>query len=431
MSCAFSVTNSTVPRKQPPPSPPDVPFTGLRRLASALTYRDFRVLWIGAFTSSIGTWMQRVAQNWLVLTLAGSSSVFYLGLDSFLGELPILLFMLLGGVIADRHDRRQLLLSSQAVQMVTALMLAVLVFANQVELWHVLTLSVVTGIGQAFGAPAYQSLIPSLVSDRRHLPNAIALNSIQFNLARVIGPLIAGSALAVFGMAVCFGLNGLSFLAVMAALLMLRTRHTPVSTERRMREEFQQGLSYVRHHPALVSLTFLGFATTFLANPLLTFLPLFTQDVFGGDVTEYTQLMAFAGAGAVTGALVVAWLGKFSRMGRTLLVMQLTLGLLVLLFALTRLFWLNAVILFGVGTTLIMTFALLSSLVQLIAPDAMRGRVMSLYLMAFRGGMPLGSLAAGWIATRTSAPAVLMVNGLLLAVVAAWFLLTSDELAQV
>ena len=425
------MTNSTVSSEEAPSSPPHVPYTGLRRLASALTYRDFLVLWIGAFTSSIGTWMQRVAQNWLVLTLAGSSSAFYLGLDSFLGELPILLFMLLGGVIADRHDRRQLLLSSQAVQMVTALMLAVLVFADRVELWHVLTLSVVTGIGQAFGAPAYQSLIPSLVGDKRHLPNAIALNSIQFNLARVIGPLVAGAALAAFGMAVCFGLNGLSFLAVIAALLMLRARHVPVSTGRRMREEFGQGLSYVRHHPALVSLTVLGFATTFLANPLLTFLPLFTQDVFGGDVAEYTQLMAFAGGGAVTGALVVAWLGKFPHMGRTLLLTQLALGMLVLLFAMTRLFWLNALLLYGAGLMLVMTFALLSSLVQLIAPDAMRGRVMSIYLMAFRGGMPLGSLVAGWVATRTSAPGVLAVNGLLLGLVAAWFLATSDKLAEV
>jgi MFS family permease len=415
---------------QPPPPPPAT-HTGLRRLASALTYRDFRVLWIGAFTSSIGTWMQKVAQNWLVLTLASSSSAFYLGLDAFLGELPILLFMLVGGVIADRHDRRQLLLSSQAVQMVSAVMLALLVFADRVQMWHVLTLSVVTGLGQAFGAPAYQSLIPSLVGDKRHLPNAIALNSIQFNLARVIGPLVAGAALTIFGMAVCFGLNALSFLAVIAALLMLRARHVPVPSGHRMREELGQGLSYVRHHPALVGLTFLGFATTFLANPLLTFLPLFTQDVFGGDVGLYTRLMAFAGAGAVTGALVVAWLGRFAHMGRTLLVMQIALGTFIVLFALTRVFWLNAVLLFGAGISLIMTFALLSSTVQLIAPDQMRGRVMSIYLMAFRGGLPLGSLVAGWLAARTSAPGVLVVNGLLLAAVAATFLLTSDRLAEV
>jgi MFS family permease len=168
--------------------------------------------------------MQKVSQNWLVLTLAGSSSAFYLGLDSFLGELPILLFTLIGGVVADRRDRRQLLLMSQYIQMTTAFALAALVYWGQVRIWHVLVLSTITGLAQAFGGPAYQSLLPSLV-DRQHVPNAIAFNSIQFNLARVIGPLMAGGALATFGMVACFGLNGLSFLAVIAAILMMRAAH--------------------------------------------------------------------------------------------------------------------------------------------------------------------------------------------------------------
>ena len=189
------------------------PVPALQRLAAALQYRDFRVLWIGAFTSSIGTWMQKVTQNWLVLTISGSASAFYLGLDSFLGELPILLLTLIGGVVADRRDRRHLLVMSQCVQMATAFALAALVYWDLVRIGHVLTLSVITGMAQAFGGPAHQSLVPSLV-DKQHLPNAIALNSIQFNLARVIGPLIAGAALTAFGMAACFGLNGVSFLAV-------------------------------------------------------------------------------------------------------------------------------------------------------------------------------------------------------------------------
>src|SRR5687768_13082967 len=168
--------------------------TGFRRMAAALTYRDFRVLWFGAFASTIGTWMQKVAQSWLVLTLAGPSSAFFLGLDAFLGELPILLFTLIGGVFADRRDRRQLLLASQYVQMAAAFALAALVYWDVVRIWHVLALSVVTGLAQAFGGPAYQSLLPSLVA-KEHVPNAIAFNSIQFNLARVIGPLLAGAAL--------------------------------------------------------------------------------------------------------------------------------------------------------------------------------------------------------------------------------------------
>ena len=398
-------------------------------MAAALTYRDFRVLWFGAFTSTIGTWMQKVAQSWLVLTIAGSSSAFYLGLDSFLGELPILLFTLIGGVVADRRDRRQLLLGSQYIQMAAAFTLAALVYWDVVRIWHVLTLSVLTGLAQAFGGPAYQSLLPSLV-DKDHVPNAIAFNSIQFNLARVIGPLLAGAALAAFGMVACFGLNGLSFFAVIIAILSLHVRHIPAPTTTRMHQEMKTGLAFVRAHRGLIGLSVLGFATTFLGNPVLTFLPLFTQNVFHGDVNQYTYLMSAAGAGAVTGALVVAWLGRFHHMGRTLLCLQFVFGILVVLFAVTRVFWVNAALLFGAGACMVMVFAMLSSLVQLNAPNEMRGRVMSIYMVAFRGGMPIGSLAAGWMATLTSASAVLIVNGVLLTVVAAWFLLRSHGVRE-
>jgi MFS family permease len=408
-------------------SPP--PATGLRRMGAALTYRDFRLLWFGAFTSTIGTWMQKVAQNWLVLTLTGTSSAFFLGLDSFLGDLPILLLTLVGGVVADRRDRRQLLLASQYTQMTTALTLATLVYFNVVHIWHVLLLSTLTGLAQAFGGPAYQSLIPSLV-DKRDLPNAIAFNSIQFNLARVIGPLIAGAALSAFGMVICFGLNGVSFLAVIAAILLLHIRHTPVASATRIRDELATGLTYVKAHPSLRGLSVLGFATTFLGYPLLTFLPLFAKNVFNGDATLYTHLMAFAGTGAVVGALGVAWLGKFTHMGRVLLAVQFAYGVLAVLFALTRILWINEVLLFGAGVCMVMVASMLQSLAQLNAPNEMRGRVMSAYMVAFRGGMPLGSLAGGWIANATSAPTVLVINGILLSSVAAWFLLKSQAVRE-
>jgi MFS family permease len=406
------------------PTPP------LRRLAAALHYRDFRVLWFGAFTSSIGTWMQKVAQSWLILTITGASSAFFLGLDSFLGEVPILLLTLIGGVVADRRDRRQLLLMSQYIQMAAAFTLAVLVYADVVRIWHVLSLSIVTGLAQAFGGPAYQSLIPSLV-EKEHLPNAIALNSIQFNLARVVGPLIAGAALATFGMVACFGLNGFSFLAVIVAILSLHIRHIPSTGRSRMHEELKSGLSFVRNQPAIIGLTILAFATTFLGNPILTFLPLFAQNVLHGGVGEYTKLMACAGAGAVSGALVVAWLGKFRHMGRTLLILQIVFGMLVVLFSISHVFWINALLLFGGGACMVMVYSMLSSLVQLIAPNEMRGRVMSIYMVAFRGGMPLGSLAAGYAATLTSPPTVLMTNGILLSLIAAWFLLKSHGVRDV
>lgn len=393
--------------------------TALYRLAAAFHHRDFRVLWIGACTSSIGTWMQSVAENWLVLSLTGSA--FFLGLDAFLAQLPIMLFTLIGGVVADRRDRRHMLLGSQYVQMTTAFALAALVFFNVVHIWQILTLSFITGFAQAFGGPAYQSLVPSLV-DKERLPNAIALNSIQFNLARVIGPLLAGAALVVLGMVWCFALNGLSFLAVIVALLSLRIRHVPVVTSERVMTQLRGGLSFVRHQQGLAALTVLAFATTFLGTPLLTLLPVFTQNVFHQGVGQYSRMMAFSGAGAVAGALVVAWLGRFQRMGMAALCVQGLFGLLIVAFSLSRSLWLSDLILFGTGAAMMTAFSTVTSLVQLIAPNEMRGRVMSIFMVAFRGGMPLGALTAGYIAYRWSAPATLAIDGTLLIVVAAYFL---------
>jgi MFS family permease len=396
-------------------------------MASALTYRDFRVLWLGAFASSIGTWMQKVAQSWLVLTL--TNSPFYLGLDAFLGELPILLFTLLGGVVADRRDRRSVLIVSQCVQMSTALALAALVYWDAVRVWHILTLSCVAGTAQAFGGPAYQSLLPNLVR-RDDMPNAIALNSAQFNLARVIGPLLAGVALATLGSAACFALNGVSFLFVIASLLMLHIRHVEVTPTESIAREMRLGLSFVWHDPVILTMTFLALCTTLLASPVLTLLPVMARDVFQLGPDGYSRLMAFSGAGAVIGALTVAWLGRFPGMGRVVLVVQITLGLVLAAFAASRLLPLSYLLIFLGSIGLMMSFSLLTSLVQLAAPNEMRGRVVSIYMMAFRGGMPLGSLAAGYFAGLTSAPATLMATGLLLSVVAAAFLARAKTVRQ-
>jgi MFS family permease len=410
----------------------------LRRALAAFTYRDFRVLWFGAFTSTVGTWMQKVAQSWLLYDLAQSSfppaaasrmAAIYLGLDDFLGQLPILLLTLIGGVIADRHDRRRLLLSSQYVQMATALTLASLVFWGHITIWHILALSFTAGMAQAFGGPAYQSLVPTLV-EKKDLPNAIALNSIQFNLARVFGPLLAGATLAAFGSALCFALNGLSFLVVILALLSLTVKHIAPPERKPLMHELKSGLSYVRSQPAIVALTVLAFLTTFLGLPLLTFLPIFARDIFHGDVGRYSVMMSFSGAGAVVGALVVAWLGRFKHMGLTLLLVQLTFGMLVTAFALSRIAWLSYLLLFLDGAALLMVFSMTASLVQLIVPDHLRGRVVSIYMVAFRGGMPLGSLWGGYAASLTSAPYVLAVNGALVSVVALYFLLRSHGVRE-
>lgn len=397
-----------------------------RRLGAALTHRDFRILWLGAFTSTVGTWMQNVAKNWLVLDLTNSS--FYLGLDSFLGELPLILFTLIGGVVADRHSRRLLLSASQYVQMACAFVLALLVYTGAVSVWHILALSFVAGTAQAFGGPAYQSLIPALVP-KSDLPNAVALNSIQFNLGRIVGPMIAGTTLAVLGRwlgqatgsALCFAINGLSFLAVIAGLRMLRGGEMTPGPRKELMQELRGGLRYVWAHPSLLMLTTLASLGTFLGVPLMTFLPVMARDVFGRGVDLYSEMLVVSGAGAVAGALLVAWIGKNVQIGRTMLGSQIAFGLTFVGFALSTTLWVSLVLLFVASGLLMVGFSLLSSLVQLIAPDDMRGRVMSIYMVAFRGGMPLGSLASGYAVSVTSAPLVLAVNGALLVLVVAFF----------
>lgn len=397
----------------------------------ALTHRNFRLLWLGALTSSIGTWMQKVAQAWLIVTLSGSSSAFYLGLDSFVGEAPILLFTLLGGVVADRRDRRHMMLTSQSVQMIVALILAMLVYTGAIEIWMILTLSFVSGCAQAFGGPAYQSLIPTLVG-KEHLPNAVALNSIQFNLARVIGPIVAGAALAAFGMVACFGLNGISFLFVIAAILALRDIHVPPAATESIVVQMKGGLRYVKNSRNLMAVTSLGFIVAFLGFPLLTFLPVITRDVFQRDVGFYSRLMTFAGLGAVTGALVVAYIGKHRHIGRVLLITLALFGAATVLFALSRTPAVSAFILFISGSLLVMSTSLTTSLAQLLAPAELRGRVVSIYMLAFRGGSPLGGLASGWLVTQVgSAPPVLMVNGILLTIIALFFLVRGHGLKDV
>jgi len=400
-----------------------------RRMLAAFTYRDFRVQWIGACSSAIGTWMQIVAQNWLVLSLTGSA--FYLGLDAFLQQLPIILFTLIGGVFADRYDKRKTLLASQYIQMGTSAVLAILMYLHVVQIWHILALSFITGIAQSFGGPAYQSLLPMLV-DKKDLPNAIALNSIQFNLARVLGPLLFAATLAGFikfgynepqAMNAAFALNSASFLIVVYTLMSLHVKHVPPTETHRMRDELTGGLHYVQHHGSLVALIVLAATTTFLGFAILTFLPAFARAVFDADASTYSRLMAFSGAGSICGALVIAWLGKFRRMGLTALLMQAIYGLLILAFASSTSLWLSSLLLFFTGAALMMVFSTVTSLVQLLAPDHMRGRVMSIYMVAFRGGMPLGSLVSGFFASKIGTPQVIGINGIVLVIVAIYFLL--------
>src|SRR5664280_1838573 len=343
--------------------------------------------------------MQTVAQNWLVLTMTGSAS--WLGFTAFLQETPFLLFSLFGGVLADRRDRRRILLLSQVVQLSTAFLLAGLIFTNHIQVWMILVLAVVVGFAQSFGGPAYQALVPTLV-DREDLPNAVALNSIQFNLARVIGPVLAGIAFYKLGAAACFGLNGLSFFAVIVALLALR-RGAPTGTASgSVLDYLKAGLTAVRADRSLRGLIGLAFIGSLCAFPLLTSLPVFAKDVFSGDVKMLSYLLAVFGLGAVCGAIGTAGFGHVKRRGAVAVVMQMTFAALMIV------------------------FAMFMTLVQTNVDDAMRGRVVSVYSLAFRGGMPLGKIVAAFLVTLMPTPWVLVGNGALLVLVGLTVLLRNN-----
>jgi MFS family permease len=403
----------------------------LRRVFKAFQYRDYRLMWMGACASSTGTWMQKLAQSWLVYEI--TNSPFLLGLDAFLGDIPIFLFSLVGGVIADRMDRRRLLLASQCVQMACAFTLTALVAFQAVQIWHILCLSFIAGLAQAFGGPAYQALIPTLV-EKEDMPNAIALQSIQFNVARVVGSAIGGAALVTLGATWCFGLNGLSFIAPIVSLLMVKPRFVPERKEGSILASMKEGIAFIRKHGSMEALMLLAFCMTAFAIPMLTFLPVFAKDVFGygTSVERAARLMWFfsaSGAGSIVGALAMAWLGNVKHKGRLALGMLMLLGAGMSAFAMSRSVPLSCLMLFVTGASMIGVFATVNSLVQLIVTNEMRGRVMSVYNFSFRGGMPMGNLISGWLAPVLSAPAVLTFNGGMLILLAAYFFVAQRRVA--
>jgi predicted MFS family arabinose efflux permease len=397
------------------------------RVFKAFQYRDFRLMWFGACMSSIGTWMQIVAQGWLIYRL--SHSAFLLELDQFLGGIPIFLFSLIGGVVADRAERRKILLGSQYAQMACATVLTVLVATSRIQVWHMLCLSFVSGLAQAFGGPAYQALIPTLVK-REDMPNAIALNSIQFNMAVTIGPALAGQALAKLGEQWCFGLNALSFLAPVVSLSMITARYLPAKTTESIFASLKEGITFVRKQGSMEALIVLAFCMTALSMPMRTYIPVFVKDLFHRGPETYGNLLSLMGIGSICGSLTVAGMGNIRNKGRVALATLISLGAGIAGFSLSRSLPLSYVMLVLVGASMMAVFATVTSLVQLIATNEMRGRVMSVYNCAFRGGIPMGNLLSGWLVPMFPAPVVLGVNGLALILMALYFLLVERRVAE-
>jgi len=385
-------------------------------------------MWTGACTSQIGTQMQSAAQSWLVYELSNHSSA-YLAIDTALGTLPIVLLSLLGGVFADRHDRRKVLLGSQYVQTFCAFLLATLVFTGVVRVWHIWCLSFTVGVAQAFGGPSYSALVPSLVP-KEQLQNAIALNSIQFNLARVIGPALGGLALVKLGAAWNFTFNGVSFVAVIITLYMIKTSFVPARSREPIMTSMKQGIQFMRQQPGMESLIVLAFLMTTLGFPIITYLVVFGEDVFHGGPQTFTLLLSCQGAGAVTGALVVAALGRLKRKGMAAMVMLAALGVFTMAFSQSPTVPIACVMLFLAGASLMAVFSMITTLVQMIVPDEMRGRVMSVYNLALRGGGPVGVLLVGTaMIPHFGAPLTFTIAGALQILLAVYFLTVNRRVA--
>ncbi len=413
------------PKKPTPGQPgPDPLGTPYRPSAfAALRHRNYRLWFFGQMISQMGTWMQSVAQGWVVFQLTGSELA--LGTIPFVGSLPTLFLMLPAGVVADRVPKRRVLLFTQTAMMLLAFILAVLAATGTMQVWHIVVLAVGLGIANSFDAPARQALAVEMVEDRRDLMNAIAMNSTLFNIARIVGPALAGIILAARGAAWCFALNGVSFLAVLVALAAMRLPATPrASRSAAMMAQMAEGLRYVWQNVNVRTIiAVVGVASLAIGSYGVLF-PAFATDVYGTGATGLGWLNACMGVGALAGALTVATLGGYRRKGRLLTIGNLAFPAAVLLFALCGslapallghgwlpstavtiagmtfppFFILALVMLVGTGWGVMMQNAMANTLVQTIVPDELRGRVMSAYMLVFFGTSPFGSLLMGSLA---------------------------------
>jgi MFS family permease len=381
-----------------------------QRTFAALQYPNYRLWFMGQLVSLVGTWMQLTAQGFLVFQLTQSTA--YLGYVGFAAGVPSLLLMLFGGVIADRIARRKLLIITQSTMMILALILAALTFAQLVQPWHIVLLALALGTANAFDAPAAQAFVFELV-DREDVTNAIALNASLFNLATVVGPTVAGLTYAAFGAAWCFTLNGVSFLALIGALLMMRL--PPRETAPRTRSalsQLKEGVRYTLTHPVLRSLMAVPAVAVLFAATYATLLPAWAVDVLGGNATTNGLLQSARGAGSLLGALMIAALGYLGRRGRWLTIGMFVYPLLLLVFAAVRSVPLSLVALVGVGWGGMVLYNMANTLLQTHVSDEFRGRVMSIYSMIMFGGMPLGALWAGTVAQFLGAPLTLTLSAL-------------------
>jgi MFS family permease len=371
------------------------------RALSALKHRNFKLFWSGQLISLSGTWMHHAAQNWLVYTL--TDSPFFLGLSGMTTTLPILLFTLAGGIFADRHHKKNIILTTQITLLILALTLAILVATNNISVWIILIIAFFIGTANAFEIPARQSFIVEMVG-KKDLLNAIALNSSAFHAARMTGPAIAGFLIQYLGMAACFFINSFSFLAAIGALLKMRFKPEEIKTApgRGVAKEFKEGMRYIVTTPEVYTLILTSGIISFFGFPYINFLPVYAKDILETGAKGLGMLMGFAGAGAFTGAVLLAFRGDNAKKGQTMAAAGITFSIALLIFALSRNIWTSYAMLYLMGLGAISQIATANSLIQITVPDSLRGRVMSSFTTMFLGMAPLGNLALGTLAHYTN-----------------------------
>lgn len=378
----------------------------------ALRHRNFQLFAGGQLISLVGTWMQQVAQSWLIFRLTQSS--FLLGMVSFAGQIPVFLVSPIGGHVADRLDRRRIMIATQTASMILAFVLAALTLSHRVREWHIILLAVFLGLVNAFDLPARQAALVQMV-EREDLMNAIALNSSMFNGARVIGPAIAGLLVAAIGEGWCFFVNGASYIAVIVGLLMMRMPkklegHAVSGTAI---ENIVEGFRYVAHTAPIRALLLLIGVISFCGMPYAVLMPVFAENILHAGARGLGILMGASGAGALLGSIALAMRSSVKGLGRWVAVSAGAFGAALALFALSRSFWLSAAFLVPVGAMMMVQMASSNTLIQSMVPDALRGRVMAVYSMMFMGMGPLGSLLAGSAAHRIGAPIAVAAGGVI------------------
>jgi MFS family permease len=387
-----------------------VPAAPISPFLRAFRHRNYRLFFSGQLISLIGTWMQSVAESWLVFRLTGSSAL--LGVSSFASLAPVFLFATVGGTVADRRSRHRIIITTQTASMVLPLILAALTFTHTVRVWHVMVLAACLGVVNAFDIPARQSFLVEMVG-REDLMNAIALNSSMVNGARVVGPAVAGLLVAAFGEAWCFLLNGLSYIAVIAGLLMMHVPPRPRPARRASAwRDTAAGFRFVAQTAPVRALLLLLGIVSFAGMPYSVLMPVFAESVLHGGARGLGLLMGASGLGALGGALSLVRRSGVGGLGRWVAVASGSFGVALIAFSMSRLFWLSALLLIPVGASLMVQMASSNTLIQAMVPNELRGRVMAVYSMMFMGMAPFGALFAGWIAERVGAPETVALGGI-------------------